>query len=299
MSESVEKTILATHLPGADARRSGKVRDIYEFGNNLLIVATDRISSFDVVMPNGIPGKGKILTKISEFWFRKTEQLMPNHLISTDAADFPEAVAEHAELLEGRSMWVRKAKIVPVECVVRGYITGSAWQSYQETGEICGQKLPEGLVEADKLPEPIFTPATKAPSGHDVNITREEVATITGERLAADLESEALKLYQFGAQYAAECGFILADAKFEFGLINGDLTVADEIFTPDASRYWDIERWEPGHAQESFDKQYVRDYLAGLDWDKTPPAPELPPEVVARTREIYLETMQRLIGPSD
>ncbi len=299
MSESVEKTILATHLPGADARRSGKVRDIYEFGNNLLIVATDRISSFDVVMPNGIPGKGKILTKISEFWFRKTEQLMPNHLISTDAADFPEAVAEHAELLEGRSMWVRKAKIVPVECVVRGYITGSAWQSYQETGEICGQKLPEGLVEADKLPEPIFTPATKAPSGHDVNITREEVATITGERLAADLESEALKLYQFGAQYAAECGFILADAKFEFGLINGDLTVADEIFTPDASRYWDIERWEPGHAQESFDKQYVRDYLAGLDWDKTPPAPELPPEVGARTREIYLETMQRLIGPAD
>ncbi len=299
MSESVEKTILATHMPGADARRSGKVRDIYEFGNNLLIVATDRISCFDVVMPNGIPGKGIILTKISEFWFRRTEQLVPNHLISTDLADFPEAVADYAELLQGRSMWVRKAKIVPVECVVRGYLAGSAWQSYQESGEICGQKLPEGLVEADKLPEPIFTPATKASSGHDVNITREEVAAIAGERLAKDLESEALRLYHFGAQYAAECGFILADAKFEFGLINGDLTVADEIFTPDASRYWDIEQWEPGHPQESFDKQYVRDYLEGLDWDKTPPAPELPPEVVARTREIYLETMQRLIGPSD
>ncbi len=295
MSEAVEKTILTTHLPGADSRRSGKVRDIYEFGDNLLIVATDRISCFDVVMPNGIPGKGKILTQISEFWFEKTEHIVPNHLISTDTSDFPEAVAEYRELLEGRSMWVREAKVVPVECVVRGYITGSAWHSYQETGQICGCELPEGLVEADKLPAPIFTPATKATSGHDINITREEVARITGERLAEDLEQESLQLYEFGAEYAAECGFILADAKFEFGLVNGDLILVDEIFTPDASRYWDPEKWEPGRPQESFDKQYVRDYLETLDWDKTPPAPLLPAEVVARTREIYQEAMQRLL----
>ena len=298
MAELVEKTILATHLPGADSRRSGKVRDIYEFGQNLLIVATDRISSFDVVMPNGIPGKGKILTAISEFWFRKTEHLLANHLLSTEVADFPQVVAEHADILRGRTMWVRKAKIVPVECVVRGYLAGSGWRSYQETGEICGHKLPEGLQEADKLPEPIFTPATKAPSGHDINITSEETARITGQRLAEDLKTEALKLYEFGAEYAAGCGFILADAKFEFGLINGDLIVADEIFTPDASRYWDVEEWEPGHPQQSFDKQYVRDYLESLDWDKEPPGPALPCEVVARTREIYQETMQRLLGQS-
>jgi len=295
VSEAVEKTILATHLPGADSRRSGKVRDIYEFGDNLLIVATDRISCFDVVLPNGIPGKGKILTKISEFWFGRTEHIMPNHLISTDVSDFPEAVAEYRELLKGRSMWVRKAKIVPIECVVRGYITGSAWRFYQESGQICGRQLPDGLVEADKLPEPIFTPATKATSGHDVNITCEEMVQITGQRLAEDLERESLKLYQFGAEYAMECGFVLADAKFEFGLVNGDLILVDEIFTPDASRYWDLEKWEPGHPQESFDKQYVRDYLETLDWDKEPPAPQLPAEVVARTREIYQETMQRLL----
>ncbi len=296
MSESVEKTILATDLPGADSRRAGKVRDIYEFGNNLLVVASDRISCFDVVMPNGIPGKGKMLTQLSAFWFRKTEHLVPNHLISTDVADFPEAVADYADILAGRTMWVRKAKIAPVECVVRGYLAGSAWKSYRESGEICGHHLPGGLTEADKLPEPILTPATKSSSGHDVNIAREEVIKITGERLAADLERESLKLYEFGAEYAAECGFILADAKFEFGLINGDLILVDEIFTPDAARYWDIEKWEPGHPQQSFDKQYVRDYLESLDWDKEPPAPELPPEVVARTREIYQETMQRLLG---
>ena len=299
MSEAVEKTILTTHLSGADCRRSGKVRDIYEFGNNLLIVATDRISCFDVVMPNGIPGKGKILTRISEFWFEKTEHIVPNHLISTETSDFPEALAEYHELLEGRSMWVRKAKIVPVECVVRGYLAGSAWSSYQDEGQICGHELSEGLVEADRLPEPIFTPATKATSGHDLNITREEVAQITGERLAEDLEQESLRLYQCGAEYAAECGFVLADAKFEFGLVNGELILVDEIFTPDASRYWDLEKWEPGRPQESFDKQYVRDYLETLDWDKEPPAPPLPPEVIARTREIYQETMQRLLQPSE
>lgn len=298
MPQSAEKIVLSTHLSGVECRRSGKVRDIYEFGDNLLIVATDRISCFDVVMPNGIPGKGEMLTKISEFWFQQTEHIVPNHLISTDVADFPEQVTEYAELLEGRTMWVRKAKVIPVECVVRGYLAGSAWKSYQQEGQVCGHKLPTGLVEADKLPEPIFTPATKANSDHDENITRQRVVNITGERLAEELEQEALKLYQFGADYAAQRGFILADAKFEFGLINSDVIVVDEIFTPDAARYWDIEQWEPGHSQKSFDKQYVRDYLETLDWDKEPPAPKLPPDVVARTVEIYQETMRRLLGQS-
>ena len=297
MSELVEKTVLATNLPGADCRRSGKVRDIYQFGDHLLVVATDRISCFDIVMPNGIPGKGKLLTKISAFWFEKTAGICASHLISTDVADFPEAVASYGELLRDRTMWVRKLKIVPVECVVRGYLAGSAWTTYRQTGEVCGHELPAGMVEADRLPHPILTPATKSPSGHDVNIEVTEVAKITGERLARELEREALKLYEFGADYAAQRGFILADAKFEFGLSNGDLVLADEILTPDAARYWDIEKWQPGRAQESFDKQYVRDYLESLDWDKEPPAPELPPEVVARTRAIYEETMRRLLGP--
>jgi phosphoribosylaminoimidazole-succinocarboxamide synthase len=298
VSELAEKTILVTNLPGAESRRSGKVRDIYEFGDNLLIVATDRISCFDCVMPNGIPGKGKILTALSEFWFERTGHVVPNHMISTRLEDFPETLAQFGDVLEGRAMWVRKAKIIPVECVVRGYLTGSAWQSYQETGEMCGHKLPAGLREADELPAPIFTPATKSPAGHDENITREEMAKITGERLAQDLTEESLKLYEFGAAYAAERGVILADAKFEFGLTNGDLILADEVFTPDASRYWDVGQYQPGRPQQPLDKQYVRDYLNSLDWDKQSPAPELPPEVVARTRQIYQETMRRLTGQS-
>lgn len=294
MSELPEKAILTTDLPGAISRRSGKVRDIYEYEQGLLLVATDRISAFDCVMPNGIPGKGKILTALSVFWFDKTIHIVPNHLLSVNVDDFPAEVAECGAILEGRTMWARKAKVIPVECVVRGYLSGSGWRSYKESGEICGHQLPEGLVESAQLPEPIFTPATKAPSGHDENITKERVAEITGPRLAKDLEEKTLELYQFAADFARQRGFILADTKFEFGLVNGDLILIDELLTPDASRYWDVSQYEPGRPQQAYDKQYVRDYLDSLDWDKEPPAPELPAEVIAQTREIYLQTLHRI-----
>ncbi len=294
MSELPEKAILTTDLPGAISRRSGKVRDIYEYEQGLLLVATDRISAFDCVMPNGIPGKGKILTALSVFWFDKTRHIVPNHLLSVNVDDFPAEVAECGAILEGRTMWARKAKVIPVECVVRGYLSGSGWRSYKESGEICGHQLPEGLVESAQLSEPIFTPATKAPSGHDENITKERVAEITGSRLAKDLEEKTLELYQFAADFARQRGFILADTKFEFGLVNGDLILIDELLTPDASRYWDVSQYEPGRPQQAYDKQYVRDYLDSLDWDKEPPAPELPAEVIAQTREIYLQTLHRI-----
>ena len=296
MNELPEKTILTTDLPGAISRRSGKVRDVYEYDGGLLLVATDRISSFDCVMPNGIPGKGKVLTALSNFWFDKTSHIVPHHLLATQVEDFPAAVADCRQMLAGRTMWVRKTKVVPVECVVRGYLAGTAWQSYQESGQICGHELPAGLVESGKLPEPIFTPATKAPSGHDENITREQAARITCPSIAAELEEKSLELYRFAADFALERGFILSDTKFEFGLTNGDLILIDELLTPDASRYWDAGQHEPGRPQQPFDKQYVRNYLASLDWNKEPPAPELPPEVVAMTREIYLETLRRITG---
>jgi len=296
VSELPEKAILTTDLPGAISRRSGKVRDVYEYEQGLLLVATDRISAFDCVMPNGIPGKGNILTALSVFWFDKTRHIVPNHLLSTNVDDFPAEVAECGAILEGRTMWARKAKVIPVECVVRGYLSGSGWRSYKENGEICGHQLPEGLVESAQLPEPIFTPATKAPSGHDENITRERVVEITGSSLAKDLEEKTLELYQFAADFARQRGFILADTKFEFGLVNGDLILIDELLTPDASRYWDVDQYEPGRPQQAYDKQYVRDYLDSLDWDKEPPAPQLPAEVIAQTRQIYLETLHRITG---
>lgn len=296
MSELPEKTVLTTNLPGAISRRSGKVRDIYEYEQGLLLVATDRISAFDCVMPNGIPGKGKILTALSVFWFDKTRHIIPSHLLSVNVEDFPPAVTDCSELLDGRTMWVRKAKVIPVECVVRGYLSGSAWRSYKETGEICDHRLPAGLVESDKLPEPIFTPATKAPSGHDENISRQRVVEITGPSLAEELEQKSLELYQFAADFVREQGLLLADSKFEFGLVNGELLLIDEVLTPDASRYWDAGQYQPGRPQQAFDKQYVRDYLDSLDWDKEPPAPRLPPEVVAQTRQIYLETLRRITG---
>ena len=296
MSEVPEKAVLTTNLLGAISRRSGKVRDIYEYEQGLLLVATDRISAFDCVMPNGIPGKGKILTALSVFWFDETRHIVPNHLLSVNVEDFPAEVAEYRDMLAGRTMWVRKAKVIPVECVVRGYLSGSGWRSYKQTGEICDHNLPEGLVESDRLPEPIFTPATKAPSGHDENITWERVVEITGPSLAKDLREKTLELYQFAADFAHQRGFILADTKFEFGLVNGDLILIDELLTPDASRYWDVDQYEPGRPQQAYDKQYVRDYLDSLDWDKEPPAPELPAEVIAQTREIYLETLHRITG---
>jgi phosphoribosylaminoimidazole-succinocarboxamide synthase len=296
MSDRPQQAVLETDLPGAISRRQGKVRDIYDYGDGLLIVASDRLSAFDVVMPNGIPGKGKVLTGLSVFWFGLTEHLVPNHLLSADPADFPEATQPFAEMLAGRSMWCRKAQVVPVECVARGYLAGSGWKSYQKTGEVCGHRLPAGLVESARLPEPVFTPTTKEESGHDQPVTIAEVRDQVGAELAGKLQDIALRVYQFAADYAAERGFLLCDTKFEFGLVDGELILVDEILTPDSSRYWDASKYAPGQPQEAFDKQYVRDYLETLDWDKEPPGPMLPGEVIAETRRIYQEAYRRITG---
>ncbi|NLO72849.1 MAG: phosphoribosylaminoimidazolesuccinocarboxamide synthase [candidate division WS1 bacterium] len=296
MDDSPEKAILYTDLPGALSRRFGKVRDIYDYGDCLLIVATDRISAFDCVMPNGIPGKGKILTALSKFWFDKTQHIIPNHIISMDPADFPEPAQESADLLEGRTMMVQKAEVVPVECVVRGYLAGSGWKSYQETGEVCGHKLPPGLQLSDRLPEPLFTPSTKAESGHDENISYAQAAEIVGQEIADQLQEKSLALYNFANGYLTTRRLMIADTKYEFGLLDGKLIVIDEMMTPDSSRYWDTDKYQSGRAQEAMDKQYVRDYLETLDWNKEPPAPELPPEVVAETRRIYEEALRRVTG---
>jgi phosphoribosylaminoimidazole-succinocarboxamide synthase len=291
-----ERTVLKTDLPGALTRRSGKVRDIYDYGDGLLIVATDRISAFDVIMQNGIPGKGKILTALSLFWFDVLKDLIPNHLISARVEDFPEAVQPFRDILEGRTMWCKKAEVIKVEAVVRGYLAGSGWKSYQETGEVCGHKLPPGLVQSDRLPNPIFTPTSKADVGHDENLTREQVRDLLGAELAEKLERTAIDLYLRASELAAQRGFIIADTKFEFGLVDGEMILVDEVLTPDSSRYWDASKYEPGRPQEAFDKQFVRDYLETLDWNKEPPGPELPPEVVAKTREIYLTALRRITG---
>ncbi len=296
MSERPTQAVLETDLPGAIARRQGKVRDIYDYGDGLLIVATDRISAFDVVMPNGIPGKGKVLCGLSLFWFDLTRHIVPNHVLSADPKDFPAPTRPFADILSGRSMWCQKAEVVPVECVVRGYLAGSGWKSYQRTGEVCGHKLPPGLVESARLPEPIFTPTTKEESGHDQPVTMVQVRDRVGAELAEELQAKSLALYQFAADYAAERGFLLCDTKFEFGLVDGKLILVDEILTPDSSRYWAAAKYEPGRPQEAFDKQYVRDYLETLDWNKEPPGPMLPGEVVAETRRIYQEAFRRLTG---
>ena len=291
-----ERAILKTDLPGAVSSRSGKVRDIYDYGDGMLIVATDRISAFDVIMANGIPGKGKILTQMSLFWFDYLRDACANHLLSAEVKDFPAPAREFGEALEGRTMWCKKAEVIKVEAVVRGYLAGSGWKSYQETGEVCGHRLPPGLVLSAKLPEPLFTPTSKADAGHDENMTRAQVRELLGADLAGRLESKAIELYLKASEYAAGRGFILADTKFEFGLADGEMILIDEVLTPDSSRYWDAEDYEPGRPQEAFDKQFVRDYLETLDWNKEPPGPELPDEVVARTREIYQEALRRLTG---
>ena len=296
MSDLPEKTILATDLPGAISRRSGKVRDIYDYGDCLLIVATDRLSAFDVILPTGIPGKGKVLTALSEFWFRRTEHLIPNHLLSTDPADFPAAVRDYADILAGRTMLVEKAEVVPIECVVRGYLAGSGWKSYQATGEVCGHMLPVGLLESARLPTPLFTPSTKAESGHDENISPQRAAELVGPKLAGELQRVSLALYSFAGGYLADRGVIIADTKFEFGLREGQLIVIDEMMTPDSSRYWDAEKYQPGRGQEAMDKQFARDYLETLDWNKEYPGPELPAAVVSETRRIYEEALRRVTG---
>lgn len=296
MSERPEQAILATDLPGAIKRSQGKVRDIYEYEDGMLLIATDRVSAFDVVLPNGIPEKGKILTQLSLFWFDRLTGLVPNHLISAEMKDFPEAVADYADILSGRTMWVHRADVLPIECVARGYLTGSAWKEYQATGEVCGHVLPPDMVDSQQLPEPIFTPATKAETGHDENIDREICARIVGRDTAEQLEALTLQLYQAAADYVADRGLILCDTKFEFGMIDGTLTLVDEALTPDSSRYWDAEKYVPGRPQESLDKQFVRNYLEGLEWDKTPPGPQLPGEVIAETRRIYRTIYRRITG---
>jgi phosphoribosylaminoimidazole-succinocarboxamide synthase len=273
------------------------VRDIYELGDQLLLVATDRISAFDYVLASGIPDKGKVLTQLSAFWFDQTAAIVPNHLVTIDVTKFPTQFRADAATLAGRSMLVRKTNPIPIECVARGYLSGSGWKDYVATGAVCGVPLPKGLRESDRLPEPIFTPATKATSGHDVNISEAEAGRIIGESLVATLRALTLKLYTFGASHAEARGIILADTKFEFGLTeDGSVMLIDEAMTPDSSRYWPRDQYAPGGPQPSFDKQFVRDYLEQIKWNKQPPVPSLPGDVVMRTRDKYLEAYRRLTG---
>jgi phosphoribosylaminoimidazole-succinocarboxamide synthase len=288
--------LLQTELPGIPLLARGKVRDIYDLGEQLLIIATDRISAFDVVMPNGIPNKGRVLTAMSLFWFEQTKDLVENHLITAEATAYPAALLPYSDLLAGRSMLVKWARVTPVECVVRGYLAGSGWKEYRESGTVCGMALPGGLRESDRLPDPIFTPATKAESGHDINISSAEAAGIVGEDTYRELEGISLGVYQRAADYARERGIIIADTKFELGWHEGRLILVDEVLTPDSSRFWPLDEYEPGRSQKSFDKQPVRDYLDALDWDKRPPAPELPREVVEGTSRRYVEALRLLTG---
>lgn len=278
--------------------RKGKVRDVYDLGDKLMIIVTDRISAFDVVFPNLIPNKGKVLNKLSEFWFNYTQDIVPNHMISTQVSDFPNEASQYKDELEGRTMLVRKAEMVEIECVVRGYMAGSGLKDYNAHGSICGIKLPGGLVEGDKLPEPIFTPAYKAHTGHDENISEDKMADIAGKEVTGKLKELSLALYKKASQRAERGGIILADTKFEFGIVDGRITLADEIFTPDSSRFWNMDEYKPGGPQKSFDKQYIRDYLETIDWDKNPPAPELPDIIIKNTENKYLEAYERIVGES-
>jgi len=296
--------LLTTALEGLTLHRRGKVRDVYEIGDDLLIVATDRISAFDYVLGSGIPDKGKVLTHLSAFWFDLMGDLVPHHLITADPAKYPEPARRHAEVLQGRSMLVRRTDPVPIECVARGYLSGSGWKEYQQSGGVCGVRLPAGLRESDRLPEPIFTPATKAESGHDVNIDEAEAARLVGPDLVARLKALTLEIYRRGAAHAESKGIIVADTKFEFGLARRsasgataaqeEIVLIDEVLTPDSSRFWPQAAYEPGHGQPSFDKQFVRDYLEEIRWNKLPPVPSLPDEVVQRTREKYVEAFRLL-----
>jgi phosphoribosylaminoimidazole-succinocarboxamide synthase len=290
-----EKPLHSTELPNLKFFKRGKIRDIYELGDKLLIVATDRISAFDVVLPSAIPYKGKVLTKLSNFWFEFTRDLVPNHLITCDFQKFPEELREH-RILDGRSMLVKKAKPLPVECVVRGYISGSAWREYREKSSICGIKLPKGLRESDRLPEPIFTPATKAEAGHDINITEREVRRMVGEELTNFLKEKSIAVYEKAAAYSEKRGVIIADTKLEFGLCDDQVILIDELLTPDSSRFWPKDKYSPGRGQPSFDKQFVRDYLESINWDKNPPAPELPKHIIDKTSQKYLEALEKLTG---
>ncbi|HEX8522394.1 MAG TPA: phosphoribosylaminoimidazolesuccinocarboxamide synthase [Tepidisphaeraceae bacterium] len=274
--------------------RRGKVRDVYDLGSELLIVASDRISAFDVVMPNGIPEKGKILTALSLFWFEKFTSEFRNHLLAADIRDYPATLRPFAPQLERRSMLVRKAQVVPIECVARGYLAGSGWKEYQQSQTVCGLKLPPGLRQSDKLPDPIFTPATKEESGHDVNVSFEEVAERVGADRAGELKRRTLSLYTKAAQYAATRGIIIADTKFEFGMVENELILVDEVLTPDSSRFWPADDYQPGRDQASFDKQFLRNWLEKQPWNKQPPAPQLPADVIAGTRARYIEAYEKI-----
>lgn len=274
----------------------GKVRNVYDLGDKLLVVVTDRISAFDVVFPDLIPNKGRVLNSISEFWFNYTSDIIGNHVITTDVSKYPEGLSKFKEELQGRSMLVKKAKMAEAECIVRGYLEGSGLKDYQKTGGICGLKLPAGLKQADKLPEPIFTPSTKAAEGHDENVSFEVLKDKIGTELAEKLKNVSISLYNKASKYAESKGLILADTKFEFGELDGELIVADEMFTPDSSRYWAMDEYEPGRAQKSFDKQFLRDYLESVKWNKTPPAPALPQDVIRNTEMKYVEAYERITG---
>ena len=291
-------TVLQTSLSDLKLTRRGKVRDVYAVDDeSLLIVATDRISAFDCILPTPIERKGEVLTAMSEFWFERLHDVVANHLIESNVEAMPPAIRQHAETLQGRAMLVRRAEVFPVECVVRGYLVGSGWKDYLRTGSVCGHKLPEGLAESAKLPEAIFTPSTKAEVGHDENITEDQVRELIGDEKTALLRDTSLRLYTEAHEYARQCGIIIADTKFEFGLDkDGQLLLIDEVLTPDSSRFWPADEYEPGRSQPSFDKQFVRDYLETLDWDKKPPAPAIPPEIAAATTARYLEAYRLLTG---
>jgi phosphoribosylaminoimidazole-succinocarboxamide synthase len=295
----MERPIGDIELSGLPLFKKGKVRNVYEVDDKLLIVATDRISAFDWVLPSLIPYKGKVLTQLSKFWFDFVRLVLPNHLLATETKDFPSALSPYADILSQRSMLVKKTKVVPVECVVRGYLSGSGWKEYKATGKICGLRIPKGLRESDQLVEPIFTPSTKAEKGHDVNISFKDVQKEIGVKLAQKIRMASLELYQKAALYAVSKGIIIADTKFEFGLDGDELVLIDEIFTPDSSRFWPLAVYEPGRSQPSLDKQFVRDYLETTAWDKNTLPPELPAEIIAKTSQKYLEIYKVLTGLDD
>ena len=288
--------LLETTCPDLKLWRRGKVRDMYDLGDSLLMAATDRVSAYDVVMPNPVPRKGQTLTAISLFWFEHTRGIVPNHLLTADIGAMPSTVQAYSDQLEGRVMRVRKAERIDIECVVRGYISGSAWREYRQSGTVCGETMPKGLLESQRLETPIFTPATKEDEGHDINISKAEMAKRTGQELADRLEQISVQLYESAAEYASKRGIIIADTKFEFGTVDGEIILIDEVLTPDSSRFWPQDEFEPGRTQRSFDKQFLRDYLDTLDWDKTPPAPELPARVIDGTSRRYQEAYERLVG---
>ncbi len=290
------QAVLETDFPELKLLKRGKVRDIYDLGDKILLVASDRISAFDVIMPNPVPDKGKILTQISLFWFNIMKSIIASHLISSDVDEYPEICKPYADILRDRSMLVHKAKPLPVECVVRGYISGSGWNSYLASGEICGIRLPQGLVESDKLPEPIFTPSTKEEVGaHDINIDFDEVVKLLGFDMAEKIKEISIAIYKKGAEFADKKGIIIADTKFEFGILDDQLILIDEILTPDSSRFWPKSTYQPGGPQKSYDKQYLRDFLISINWDKAPPAPSLPDEIVENTHRKYMEALTSLI----